>query len=260
MEPPLDEPKQGAPDWMVTFADLMSLLLTFFVLLLSFSNMEDEKFIAVSGSVRSAFGTRSPVDLSDVPTGHGLMPNTIPPKNEPEDTTDNEPIIVRLREGIEQAGLAEGAVIKATEDGIMLQLDGDLAFEAGGTELGAEAANLLQKLVNISLSAPGQLEVRGHTDDRPITNSVYPSNWELSAARAGSVVRFLIERGVPPHRLKAVGLGDSRPLVPNDSDANRARNRRVEFVFITMPAKMTNPVTAGGAFRSRNIGEPINPG
>jgi len=227
---------------MVTFADLMSLLLTFFVLLLSFSNMEVVKFQAMVGSVRDAFGMKSPFELSDTPTGKDILPNQTPRPGEVDATVAGEdpaPQQVRekLQEMLERAGLADKGVAIETDTGVVLQLSGDVMFDSGQAQLNEGAMPLLEELAEYTLSVQYKLDVVGYTDNIPIATAIYPSNWELSAARAGQAVRYLTERGVDPNRLRAIGRADTNPLQPNDTPEGRAHNRRVEFMFTRLSAE-----------------------
>ncbi len=226
---------------MVTFADLMSLLLTFFVLLLSFSNMEIVKFQAMVGSVREAFGMKSPFELSDIPTGTDILPNQTPQPGEVDATVSDEdptPQQVRekLQELLEEAGLADKGVAIETDTGVVLQLSGDVLFDSGQAQIKDGAAPLLEELAQYTLSVKYKLDVVGYTDNIPIATAIYPSNWELSAARAGQAVRYLTERGVDPARLRAIGRADTNPLQSNDTPEGRAHNRRVEFVYTRLSA------------------------
>jgi chemotaxis protein MotB len=227
-----DEAPKGAPEWIVTFADLMSLLLTFFVLLLSFSSIEIEKFKTLSGSIRSAFGLRSELDISDTPMGVQVLPKPAPSYDDTPNDTPNHMLMVRLRRVLEDSELEDRGTVEVKEDGVALRLSGDAVFETGKAELKPAAYALLDELVTVASTSAGRIEVEGHTDDVPIATALYPSNWELSGARAGTAVRYLVSRGVPPLRIRAIGFADTRPLVPNDSAANRAKNRRVEFLFL----------------------------
>ena len=125
------ECKAGAPDWMVTFADLMSLLLTFFVLLLSFSNTEIIKFREMSGSMRDAFGLKSRLDLSDVPMGQNLLPYEDPKEGDGGDGPTAEEIVRELQELLEEAGMQQNGEAKLDKHGVILQLQGDLLFDSG---------------------------------------------------------------------------------------------------------------------------------
>ena len=230
MELEPDKPRAGAPEWLVTFADLMSLLLTFFVLLLSFSNTEIVKFRTMAGSVRNAFGMKSDIAISDVPMGNTLMPFEDPLQGRQKDA--KREVKEKVEEILKESGLdAEGAV-EINERGVLLRLQGDLLFESGSVALNAKSLPLLDRLAVYSASITHPIEVDGHTDDVPILTAVYPSNWELSAARSGSAVRYLAGKGVPAARMRATGHADTVPVAPNATSEGRAKNRRVEILFV----------------------------
>jgi chemotaxis protein MotB len=205
---------------------MMCLLLSFFVLLLSFSNLEVVKFRQIAGSVRNAFGTPSDVegasDLGSAGDAGALAAQR-----------GRRALLVKLRAALEHSALEGDGTVEVQERGVALRLSGDAVFDSASTALQPGASDVLDRLAEIAMSAPGDIEIEGHTDDVPIHNAHFPSNWELSAARAGSAVRYLTTHGVPPQRVKAIGYGETRALVPNDSEENRAKNRRVEFLFVT---------------------------
>lgn len=235
-----DEPKAGAPDWMVTFADLMSLLLTFFVLLLSFANMEAVKFKTAVGSIQNALGLKSVFELSDIPSGSEVLEHQN--ENEGDGQAVQEQIVEELERILEQAGLESSGTAKVSKRGVVLQLQGDLLFASGEAVISPSALPVLDAL---SAYVGGQsrfVDVIGHTDNVPIATAVYPSNWELSAARAGQAVRYLSEKGVKPFRMRAIGQAHTVPVSENSTIEGRANNRRVEFVFV---ADLEAPESAG---------------
>lgn len=247
-----DEPKAGAPDWIVTFADLMSLLLTFFVLLLSFSTTEISKFKQIAGSLKDALGMRSELELSDIPQSSELLPAI-----ETEQATGQataEQLEKELQAVIEEIGVENQGEAKLTDEGIVLQLSGDYLFESGRADINEVAYPLLDQIAAAVLSSGRSLDVAGHTDDVPIATAQFPSNWELSAARAGQAVRYFTEHGVEPQRLRAIGRGEAAPIADNSSAEGRAENRRIEFIFTlqdlkprSVPLQSTDetPKTAG---------------
>ena len=236
MDPEREERKPGAPPWVVTFADLMSLLLTFFVLLLSFSNTEIIKFRVMAGSVRNALGMKSEFDISDIPTGSKLLPYEDPREGDGKwEQEEKEEMAEKLNEALQEAGLQDQGSVKVTEQGVVLQLSGDVLFESGKADINPKLIPYLDDLAKFISTMPHSVDVMGHTDDVPIATLLYPSNWELSAARAGQTVRFLSERQVAASRLRAIGHAHTVPLAANDTALGRARNRRVEFLFLTKP-------------------------
>lgn len=250
-----DCPPPGAPEWMNTFADMMSLLLTFFVLLLSFANMDIVRFREAMSSIQNAL-LGGPTAMKEVPqtavvelsqTSHTSLVQTQrevqenPPSGtgEPEtaatkvvtSTTDLEALasIEQMLREQELIGMAEA---EATARGVIIRVKGQLFFEAGSAELLERSYPMLNEIGAILLAFPYNITVEGHTDDQPIHTERFPSNWELSTARAISVMRYLSERrGVPAARMGVAGYADIHPVVPNDSPEHRAANRRVEFVF-----------------------------
>ena len=236
MDPECKECKPGAPAWVVTFADLMSLLLTFFVLLLSFSNTEIIKFRTMAGSVRNALGMKSEFDISDIPTGSKLLPYEDPREGDGKlEQKEKEEMAEKLNEALQEAGLQDQGSVKVTEQGVVLQLSGDVLFESGKADINPKLIPYLDDLAKFIRTMPHSVDVMGHIDDVPIATLLYPSNWELSAARAGQTVRYLSERQVSASRLRAIGHAHTVPLASNDTALGRARNRRVEFLFVTKP-------------------------
>ena len=226
---PEDDVKPGAPEWVVTFGDMMSLLLTFFVLLLSFSSMEASKFKIIAGYMREAFGVQTSENYSGVPMGTTILSTDVRTNDDPAEELQ---LVRAIRRELDKAGVTKQATVEVTERGVAVRLKGEVLFAAGRAELKQDSTVLLGGIAEIAAERPGVVEVEGHTDDVPISTTRYPSNWELSGARAGRAARFLIQQGVPAARVKAVGYADTRPLAPNDSSESRARNRRVEFLFV----------------------------
>lgn len=220
-----DSESPGAPAWVVTFGDMMSLLLTFFVLLLSFSEIDAVKYRALSDSFRVAFGLQKEQQLFTQPqTRESLSPN----QNGSKDS-----ILEELNSIIPQSfpGAPPG---RKDGQGLLFSVPGRLLFDSGRDELKPELRSKLKEIANVVKKRRGlTMQVEGHSDDVPIHTPRFLSNWELSAARAIAVIRFFIEEcQVPAERLAAAGYADSHPLVPNDSEENREKNRRVEFRFI----------------------------
>lgn len=230
LEEPEDSGPAGAPEWIVTFADLMSLLLTFFVLLLSFANMEVVKFQTAMGSIQNALGLKSEFELSDVPTGPELLEQLSQKEGEGK---IEEQIVKELERILDDAGLKDRGTARIDQRGVVLQLEGDVLFESGQAVISKSALPVLDALAGYASQQSRFLDVIGHTDDVPIATAIYPSNWELSAARAGQAVRYLAERGVDPRGMRAIGQAHTVPVADNGSAEGRAANRRVEFIFMT---------------------------
>ena len=229
MQIPAEEVKAGAPDWVVTFGDMMSLLMVFFVLLLSFSTMEMEKFKTIAGMMRDAFGVQSEKSYSGIPAGDRVLE----PSLQDGKSEDDIVLLESITDWLVQEDLKDMFQTSLDERGVILRASGMALFDPGQVDVRNNALEILDEIARFVLSSDTTLEVQGHTDPSPTAkDSPFPSNWELSSARSGAVVRHLIGSGVRPARLRAVGFADSVPIVDNLTAAGRAQNRRVEFVFI----------------------------
>ncbi len=256
----------GAPAWIVTFADLMTLLLTFFILLLSFSNLDTEKYRAIAYSMSKAFGVSwSPGSQLDpdlppiiivapegapVPSETTMPPSPATTPMEPalpisppslETSAEilaqaalaqNDALATRLIGRLEQQVADDEVDIKFDQKGVVLTFTERASFSSGSDELKQYMRPVLLKVVDELAGCDGDIVVTGHTDDEPIDSTRFRSNWDLSAARAVSVVHELVKDGrLNASRVQAVGQAETKPLVANDSPENRARNRRVEIII-----------------------------
>lgn len=227
-----DCPPPGAPAWMATFGDMMSLLLTFFILLVSFSSIQETKFHEAVGSLQGALGVLA--ELPKVPVKEDV--------DRPQERGQQQEDALRqsveeLRKQIKIIGDDALASISQSEKGLAIRLNDQLLFAAGQARVREDAYPLLDLVAETLAGHPQDVRIEGHTDDRPMSSSVFPSNWELSSARAASVLRHFENRGVDPRRLSAVGLGEWRPVASNESPAGRAKNRRVEIFMETASAE-----------------------
>jgi chemotaxis protein MotB len=267
-------PPPGAPAWMATFSDLMSLLMCFFVLLLSFSEMDVLKFKQLAGSMREAFGVQNQIKVEDIPKGTSIIAQEFSP-GRPEPTPLNEvrqmtinndmnTLDVRSQEGEatvkdklqgleemireqqEQAQreavqfaqalsqeIGDGAVEVETEGTkLIIRVKEKGAFDSGSAELKFAYIPVVAKIRDVLLGVSGRVSIEGHTDNIPYAGTRFESNWDLSAARALAVAHELFsDPRIDESRFQVAGYADSKPLVPNNSAENRARNRRVEIVI-----------------------------
>jgi chemotaxis protein MotB len=218
---------KGAPRWMVTFSDLVTLVLVFFILLFSMSQIDLIKFQALADSMR---------DKQFLDFYPSIVPLEGQGKSEQEENNDSSQSLDELLEEVQayldDNGLNNIIVANRTERGVVLVLQEQALFQSGEAEILNESNAFLDKVGALLGEMPNLVKVEGHTDNRPITTERYPSNWELSAARAGSVIRYLIENfSLDSTRFIAVGYGETRPIVPNNSEENWQKNRRVEIVI-----------------------------
>ncbi len=228
----VEESKGGAPEWMVTFGDLMSLLLTFFVLLVSFSSIQQVKFQKALGSLQGALGLL-PYQESVVFQNEPLIPQLSDYQNK-----RLRALAMELKRMVREGGMDKEITTEMMDDGVLVRIDSPVLFDVGDDHLKPQALPILKKIASANADLSTMLRIEGHTDDLPIHTTRFPSNWELSTARALSVLRFFVQEGLSPDRLAAVGYGEYHPLLPNTSPENRAKNRRVEIYIL---ARELNP-------------------
>ena len=248
LEVSVDEVEEGAPTWVTTFADLMSLLLTFFVLLYSMSELKVENFFIAAESLREAMGSTAETPPDSI---IGLMmesadPETViePLSAESNDGSGDDDQVERvaaeylallegqLRTSVEEAGLDDSQIeIIRDDDGLYLRIRNAALFESAQVRVRPQAEALLVTLSSITSEIVIPTIVAGHADSRPISTPAFASNWELSAARAAGVARLMYENGHPASRLEVESYGEHRPLASNESAEGRAENRRVELFF-----------------------------
>ncbi len=207
----------------MTYGDMMSLLLTFFVLIVSFSSIQESKFQQVALSLQGAFG------VMNKPPSVVEMPQLLIPEMSAKEREDILQEIRRLERSLLDTGLDKEVDIKVTERGIAFRINAPFLFDTGRAELKTPNIAVLGKLAGFFQRFDYPLRIEGHTDSVPIHNERFPSNWELSAARAVAVARFFQSEGVAPERMAAIGFGEYHPLASNDTAEDRAKNRRVEI-------------------------------
>lgn len=215
----------SAPFWLVTYGDMVTLLLAFFILLISFSSLDEKKFGEAAKSLKGALG---------ILKRHESILDNKKFKFEEENILDKMEIyenIQELERTTKELGLDEVISIKFTETGLLIQMGDKVLFDLGKADLRSKAFPILNIVGKTIRSRAREVLVSGHTDNIPIDTKEFPSNWELSSARATSVVKYLIDfANVPAEILAATGYSEFRPLLPNDSPENRQKNRRVEFL------------------------------
>ncbi len=234
----------GAPAWMATFGDLMSLLLTFFVLLMSFASMDVRRFAAVTGSVRDAFGVQNVhpgqiESLSDSIVTFSDREATpyVAVIDSPMDARrqERQRVQSRVQAMLRSQRLERIVEVEETPRGVVVRVPGQLLFEAGASELSLESQIFLREMSEVIKEFPDQVAVEGHSDPSPVGSSKFRSNFELSAARAVAALDYLVTvGGVDPKRLRATGYGATRPIEtdPLDGNTDASKHRRVEFVFL----------------------------
>lgn len=246
--------KTGSPKWMVTYADMVTLILVFFILLFSMSQLDQVKFEAVSNSFkdRTVFDfspSAVPLENAENLKSENQSGELNSPKQIKNVTASDEKQVVaqtdslnKLMTDVEQYLDTNelNNVISASrnERGVVLVLQELILFDPGEADILQSGEPFLNKISSLLAEIPNQVKVEGHTDNKPMSSFRYPSNWELSGARASSVVRYLVNKNnFDESRFTIVGYSDTRPLVPNDSPENMSKNRRVEIVILENNSK-----------------------
>ncbi len=234
------EAEESGNAWIVTFADMMTLILVFFILLYTLSEFEDEAYRDLVSSVQVLDGEGNQVSVIDYASRQGRNPEPLQvvedllglnPSDQIIETV--KPVMVsELESMVDSSELSDNVELSYEGDQINIQIDGQVLFPSGKAGLKDEAKVIFANLSFMFREfADYRIAIRGHTDDRDIETVQFPSNWELSAVRATTVLRYFIQQGIDPERMTATGYADFIPLVDNSTPENRARNRRVEFVL-----------------------------
>lgn len=294
-------PPPGLPAWMGTFADLMSLLMCFFVLLLAFSEMDVLKFKQIAGSMKFAFGVQNKLEVKDIPKGTSVIaqefrpgrPDPTPIETIQQQTIEMTQQMLEFQAGDEdsaggrqkQRGVQRGGQSQSTSDQqstaaekqaeqeqvnelvkkvaqqleqqiidgaieleslgqqIIIRIRENGSFPSGSGNLQPRFAPVIQKVGELLKDVPGEITVSGHTDNEQIRSELYSSNWDLSSKRAVAVAHEMLKApGFDGTRLMVVGRADTQPLVPNNQESNRRRNRRVEIAIMQGKAKESDPI------------------
>lgn len=228
----------GMERWLITYADLITLLMIFFVVMYAMSQLDAQKFQALANSLSIVLSGRSVSILEtagpSVVEGRSGQIIREGQGDTPTLQGNLEAIEKQLAEYIKsEEGLAGNIVLIEQERGLVISLKDTLLFPKGSDVLTPRAHAIIRRVGESLKTIPNYIRVEGHTDDLPIHTPKFPSNWELSVLRATNVVHVLVEEvGIAPERLSATGYSEYRPLVPNDSEANRAMNRRVDIVIL----------------------------
>lgn len=219
--------------WMDTYADTITLLLTFFILLYSISAVDSEKLKQLNHALQSSL--KGNTEVSEVKDIKELQVKTKDPES---GNTEYEDLAKKLNNTIEKNGLAEVIKLRKEDRGIVLQLDETILFEPGKADLKENNKEVLETITTIINEHDNDVLIEGHTDNVPMNNKEFASNWELSAARALSAVTYFVhDKKIDPMRFSVKGYGEYKPLVPNDTPENRAINRRIDILMVEQKVK-----------------------
>ena len=230
--------------WLVSYADFITLLFAFFVVMYSVSSVNEGKYRTVSESIKTALNPINSIPASRLPfTVGNAKPKTIPS----DSVSTNDPVIRRMREILTRINpnlKGDISEVKITETGrgtIMISLPESILFQSGEARVRSEALPFLKALAEVLIEMDRHVRIIGHTDNVPIRTAQFPSNWELSVGRVVMVVRiFSLLYGVPVSHLSATGFADAKPLESNDTSAGRTKNRRVEILILEKALEENN--------------------
>ncbi|MBK6743231.1 MAG: flagellar motor protein MotD [Hydrogenophilales bacterium] len=242
------EEHENLERWLVSYADFITLLFAFFVVMYALSSVNEGKYRVLSDSLIQAFQEKPTSDKlinmgqknAEILTGTGKPIGKSVPQRSAEDanpavqkeTEDMKRIARNVQTAM--APMVEQGQVRVTRSprGIMVEINASTLFPSGDATLQPTSAQAMAAVAKVLSQVDNPIQVEGHTDNIPIRSPAYPSNWELSSARAGSVVRLLTEAGVPPGRMVAIGYADNKPVDANTTPEGRSRNRRVNVLIL----------------------------
>ncbi len=231
------EEHENLERWLITYADLITLLLGLFVVLYSMSQIDLNKYQQWISAFSQLFGGGGVLT-----GGKGLLITPSPPKTGSDalaGTSQNQAnqaqqkLEVQLNAILSSDIQSKKVILTTSPEGLTIHLLERLLFESGSADLKPEAKAVLDTLAEVLKFLPNKIRIEGHTDDRPIRSARFPSNWHLSVARALNTAYYLMSKGVNPEKISIAGYSEYRPIAPNDSEENRAKNRRVDIVIIS---------------------------
>jgi len=228
------EEHENLERWLITYADLITLLLGLFVVLYSMSQIDLSKYQQWISAFSQLFGGGGVLA-----GGKGVLITPAPPKSgsasdvSASQPTQQQKLEVQINAVLSSNIQSKKIIVTTSPEGLTIHLLERLLFESGSAELKPEAMSVLDTLAEILKFLPNKIRIEGHTDNRPIRSAKFPSNWHLSVARALNTAYYLMNKGVNPEKISIVGYAEYRPITPNDSEENRAKNRRVDIVVIS---------------------------
>jgi len=232
-----DDGHENTERWLLTYADLITLLLAFFIVMYSMSRIDAKRFGKMAEALNGVLkgGTTVFKNLTDdeILKGHGLLK-----------LGDLNMIQKQIEEKFDAVQRQDDVQTEITERGLVVHILESALFKEGSAKLEPRAMEVLNIIYEKIAPLPNHVRIEGHTDDRTINTPMFPSNWELSTTRATQVVRYFVDNyGMPPDKISALGYGEYRPVRPNNSIENRAKNRRVDIVILTMELSLKEPTS-----------------
>jgi chemotaxis protein MotB len=236
-----EEQQESHERWLVSYADFITLLFAFFVVMYAISSVSEGKYRVLSDSMVAAFRNvtvnSTGLTIATQPVAPSA-PRQIAPKRNAKAEEQKRQARERMQHMAEEILAALGSLVKEGEvsvtegpNGLSVEINSSVLFPPGDAQLESRAASALRAVARVIAPTQYAVTVEGHTDTTPISTPHFPSNWELSVVRASTVIRLFVDAGVEPQRLAAMGYGEQRPLASNDTPEGRARNRRVTITI-----------------------------
>jgi chemotaxis protein MotB len=219
------EEHENMERWLISYADFITLLFAFFVVMYSTASINEGKLRAVAEAINSAFNPIIALSSSNIRITREQAAT--------EALKLDMPLYLQVTARIKEIDSSGRVHVVKEKRGVVIRIEDNMIFETGQAAIFPEFEPILDRIAGYLAGIPNRVQIEGHTDNIPIRTLVYPSNWELSTARATSVLRYLVERrSLDPARLAIAGYGEFRPIVANDTLEDRAKNRRVEIVIL----------------------------
>lgn len=228
----------GDERWLVSYADFITLLMVFFVIMYSIAQVDKRKYQVVAESLRRAFGGEpaavvSP-DINQSGVGAGAnAPSPVSIESFPPRQPDTLDVVTNIGEVLAGSGISGEVAVNNNAEGVLISLSERLLFQAGSADIQPSAKAVLDQLAGMFKNIPNDVRILAHTDPTPPVNPRYPTNWDLSTARAVNIVRYFVEYGgIEPTRLTAAGQAEYHPIFPNDTPEHMAFNRRADIIIV----------------------------
>ncbi|CUU01580.1 chemotaxis protein MotB [Candidatus Thermokryptus mobilis] len=239
------EEHENLERWLITYADLITLLLGLFVVLYSMSQIDLNKYQQWISAFSQLFGGGGVLS-----GGKGLLVTPAPQRSGSEaqastyqTSSTQQKLEVQINAILSTNIQSRKIIVTTSPEGLTIHLLERLLFESGSAELKPEAKAVLDTIAEILKLLPNKIKIEGHTDDRPIRSARFPSNWHLSVARALNTAYYLMSKGVNPEKISIAGYSEYRPIAPNNSEENRAKNRRVDIVIVSTQSGILSKIS-----------------
>jgi chemotaxis protein MotB len=230
-----EEDKENLERWLLTYADLITLLLAFFIILYVFSKQDSKRYEAMTMQLKAIFSGGTGVVDEGGRTGAQVLEGNV---EGPSNVEIRRQLEAQINSMSQTDGQENNISVITDERGIVISIMDKAFYDTGKADLKDRARDTLSRIAPVIKTLPNEIRIEGHTDNVPINTAEFKSNWELSVRRATEVVQYLIEKGgISPKRISAAGYGEYRPVAANDTDTNRAMNRRIEIIVVNKENK-----------------------